>query len=1104
MNGRIQKLCRGFLAALAVAGTLVLGMSSASAADLSWSANGTSLGGTGTWDTTNGRWGTSNPYNTIWNNVTNANDTAVFAGTAGTVTLSTPITAGGLTFNTTNYSITGSTLTLAGASSPIINVSTGTSTISSNIAGTNGLEKTGGGTIILSGTNNTYSGTTTLTAGTLRGSDTTNSLTPVSPFGSSSLTLNAGTTLDLRAEGTPNNTVETITYGNNTTVAGDATIHVQRFAGTSNNKIIALGTLSIGANTLTVTGATNYSLGFGATTLTGNAVFNANTGGLILGSISESGGSYSLTKTGSQSLQITGNTSYTGATTISAGNLQLGNGGTTGSLPNTSSFSINGTLIINRSNAFTQAADLNGHALTGSASFAQAGTGTTTLSLMNTYTGATAATAGTLSINTIADYGNDSAIGRGTAGTPIILGGGNNGATTGTLVYTGGAQSSNRTIQVGSINQNNTGGARIINNGTGALTFTAATFTPTYTQTNNNVRNLTLGGTNGGTINGTIQNISGTMRVGLIKVGSGTWALGGINTYTDNTDVHAGTLGLQSGATTVTQTLAALRFQVADGTLASNKTGAGDLSTTFTSVARAAGATGNFVSAGGTNGTDNSVNITGAAGFINAGLYFGGSEFASRNSTNGFVRALAYGSDTNAVAVNTITAGRHVKINAPASSFSGVGISLLSLNLQGDSVNWTNTSGTLTAPGILKSGGGSSTISGGNVTGGGNTELVVRTDLATDNLTISSNLTQGSGVLTKSGAGTLTLSGTNTYTGQTHVNAGTLSIGANVHLGAEATGATLNLKGGTLQATGTFGLFNGTAGTNNRNVTLLDQSGIAVTGSNTLTIAGVISNNANAVTAPGFNKTGTGTLDVSGVNTYTGVTNVNAGTLLVSGNGSINTTSAINVAAGARIANNSSVALALAPTLSGNGTGSRAVYGGTGTLNAALTLDNVGDVLSPGNSPGIQTFGVNQSWASNSYDWELNDWTASVAGTNIDQINITGNLTLTGAAPGSYILNVFSLTSGNLTGDVPNFSETNKTWTILTTTAGITGFNASYWTINTGNFTSSPTATGTWSVAQSGNNLILNYVAVPEPATIALLASGIAVFGYRLARRRPR
>jgi hypothetical protein len=72
---------------------------------------------------------------------------------------------------------------------------------------------------------------------------------------------------------------------------------------------------------------------------------------------------------------------------------------------------------------------------------------------------------------------------------------------------------------------------------------------------------------------------------------------------------------------------------------------------------------------------------------------------------------------------------------------------------------------------------------------------------------------------------------------------------------------------------------------------------------------------------------------------------------------------------------------------------------------------------------------------------------------------------------------------------VPNFSEANRSWTILTTTTGITGFNASNWTIGTGNFTSTPVWAGAWALSQSGNDLLLSYTAVPEPATWILLAA---------------
>ncbi len=77
--------------------------------------------------------------------------------------------------------------------------------------------------------------------------------------------------------------------------------------------------------------------------------------------------------------------------------MQLGDGGTTGSLATSSAITLtNGNLTINRSNAVTQGTDFSGAALSGSGSFTQAGSGTTTFNVANTYTGATIVNAGTL------------------------------------------------------------------------------------------------------------------------------------------------------------------------------------------------------------------------------------------------------------------------------------------------------------------------------------------------------------------------------------------------------------------------------------------------------------------------------------------------------------------------------------------------------------------------------------------------------------------------------------------------------------------------------------------------------------------------------------
>ncbi|MEQ1750931.1 MAG: hypothetical protein ABL974_15995, partial [Prosthecobacter sp.] len=138
-------------------------------ANLSWDAvvTGSAGGGTGTWDdlTTN-NW--FNGANVQWNN-TNF-DTAVFGGAAGTVTLGMPITAGGLTFNTNGYLLTGSTLTLAppsGVNSPLVAVNgLGTrATLSSLLSGTSGFTKSGNGTLKLTANNAGLSGDIAIKAG---------------------------------------------------------------------------------------------------------------------------------------------------------------------------------------------------------------------------------------------------------------------------------------------------------------------------------------------------------------------------------------------------------------------------------------------------------------------------------------------------------------------------------------------------------------------------------------------------------------------------------------------------------------------------------------------------------------------------------------------------------------------------------------------------------------------------------------------------------------------------------------------------------------------------------------------------------------------------
>ena len=108
----------------------------------------------------------------------------------------------------------------------------------------------------------------------------------------------------------------------------------------------SLGNLTINGTQLSVTGPTNAALNLGATTLTGNATFAIDPAtSLSLGAVGETSGPRSLTKTGPGTLILTAADSYTGTTTVSAGNL-IAN--VAGALPTNRPVSIgaNGTVTL--------------------------------------------------------------------------------------------------------------------------------------------------------------------------------------------------------------------------------------------------------------------------------------------------------------------------------------------------------------------------------------------------------------------------------------------------------------------------------------------------------------------------------------------------------------------------------------------------------------------------------------------------------------------------------------------------------------------------------------------------------------------------------------
>jgi outer membrane autotransporter protein len=405
------------------------------------------------------------------------------------------------------------------------------------ISGTGSVVKLDSGTLTLLPSTpggNTYSGGTFLNAGVLAvGAD--NALgAPTGGLTFSGGTLQLTNSFNLAATrqitlNAPGGTIDT--NGNNTTIS---------------QGITGAGQLAkLGAGILTLTGTSSYS---GGTTIAAGTLQlgNGGTSGSIVGNVADNGtlvfnrsdaltldgvisGTGTANQTGTGTTILTGDNTYTGGTTISAGTLQLGNGGTSGSI--VGNVTDNGTFVFNRSDTVSFASLISG---TGAVN--QAGTGTTILIGDNTYTGGTTISAGTLQL------GNG-----GTSGS--IVG---NVSDNGTLAF-------NRTDTVtfsGSIS----GTGAVSQAGTGTVILTGDNSYIGGTTISAGTLQLGNGGTSGSIVGNVADNgtfvfnrsdmltlngvISGTGTVN--QIGAGTTILTGNNSYSGGTSVTNGTLEANS------------------------------------------------------------------------------------------------------------------------------------------------------------------------------------------------------------------------------------------------------------------------------------------------------------------------------------------------------------------------------------------------------------------------------------------------------------------------------------------------------------------------------------------------------------------------------
>ncbi|MDA8125714.1 MAG: autotransporter-associated beta strand repeat-containing protein, partial [Deltaproteobacteria bacterium] len=470
---------------------------------------------------------------------------------------------------------------------------TAAGTYAGNISGTGRIAKTGAGTLTLAGAN-TYTGTTTISAGTLSlGAD--NALSQTTAL---TLANTAGATLDLNSF---NQTIGSLAGGG--TTGGNVTLGAGRLttgnaASTSYYGVISGtgGLTKTGTGTLSLYGANTYTGGttVSAGALQGNAaslqgditnnayvVFNQAAAGTYAGNISGTG---RIAKTGAGTLTLAGANNYAGTTTISAGTLSLGAdnalsqttaltlANTAGATLDLSSFNQtigslagggttggNVTLGAGRLTTGNAASTAYAGVISGTGGLVKTGTGTLTLSGANTYSGGATLAAGTLSV------ANNAALG------------------TGTLELNGGTlTSSSSTARTLTNSAQVTGDFTLgqATGGTGALTLSGA---------------MDLGATTRQiTVNNAADTISGVISGagGLTKAGIGTLILSGANTYSGGTTVSAGTLQGHSESLQgeIANNAAVIFNQTTAGTYAGDISGTGRIAKTGAGTLTLAGA----------------------------------------------------------------------------------------------------------------------------------------------------------------------------------------------------------------------------------------------------------------------------------------------------------------------------------------------------------------------------------------------------------------------------------------------------------------------------------------------------------------------------------
>jgi fibronectin-binding autotransporter adhesin len=1024
---------------------------------------------------------------TPWSNATNwvgdvapvANNSLTFAG-ATQLSTSNDYTAGtqfnGITFasgagafvlagnsinlggNVTNLSTTGVTISLPLAllqDTTFNTATTGGITVSGVISGTGfDLVKTGSATMTLSGAaSNTYTGETKVREGTLTLSFSTLPVNAVNLINTSSaLELGGGvfgsSTISMTSRNTATN-ANSQTFNGTTIKTGTNTISLARGnAAVGNTITLNLGAISREAGGfLQIVGGTNATLGTNAHVDGTRTLSNGIIGGWA------TYGSNWATISGGDVVAYTGYTVPAGTSPTIASdatsNIQITN--TNALTPPAGVTNTAGTAVVTMTDTAGLAAGdaVSGPGVPAGATILSVDSATQITMSVNSrttpaltslavYRPITMAASGTTDINTIQITDSNNRI--------IDIGSGN----TLRLGEFGGIWRN-----VASIPSLSYGNRVTINGGTltaGGAPNTAGEIVFNTGGGNDSGNNSSGSRPNRGIVVNSVIANNGTGEVSLVKTGFEALQLNGANTYTGDTHVHRGIL---------------------ESTVANNLGGSGANVYVYNQTDSSAG----------------QVILAGAGDYSNDFYIAGNGTTVTPSSVSFNFGAIAFG-NTNATISGDITLlgdsriGRIGGVTDPAQGF------LISGKISGDYQ---------LAFGTGSQQGGVFQLSNTNNDWSGNTLLSI-------------SATSGTNLDLRLGASNVLPDGT----GKGNIVFGRGSSGGNqVVLSLNGFDETVNALVSTGTPTTESAGYRRVRNTNTTTASTLTVGSGNASG----VFFGTVENGGTAVL--NLVKSGTGTQELSGTNTYSGTTAVNGGTLLISGT-MTGTTGNISVNSGSFVYANAA-AMSRNVSVASGATfrySSDADYGGTLTFanGARLAgtrwlggLDNQtisnGKIIAPGNSPGLAV-GTSQTWGNGGiYEFEMN-WgendfglAGATFGIGWDLLDLSGALDISGLTSGGFTLELISLNTFNNPAAIEagGFDEANNySWKIAEFGSLTGSFSSSLFTIDASGFQNP--YTGLFSVSQSGNELYLNYSAIPEPSTYAMLLGGLGLLAF--LRRR--